>query len=559
MSLETLVGELNSPNQRIRIRAVYQLGILGDPSVIPALQRMSEIDAMPELRQAANAAIQHIQETHQMDPTQDAQTDLTWTKQFLQFMEQSPGFMAFDLLDLAEKVSQESAAILREKASETPSEKPPQQDIISVITDAMTPIAPPPPTAMPMPPQQDIISTITDSIKSALSPTTTTSQGGPRQESRVVGTYEMFWDCKYCGATKLLGVTHRHCPNCGAAQDPDARYHPPPSEEIALLDHVYVGADRMCPACDTPNSAAAGFCINCGGDLSSAAEVSQREDQHVGLGAGYHEDKRDVVKEQFKADIARAKAQRLEAERMASFFGRNRRKIRIGGGLGVIAVVIGSIFGFFFMRVSEEVTVVKHTWERTYEIQEYARVNETRDCPAPSDAYDVSRRTERRPREVPDGQDCREVCTERRVDPGDGSGQVVQDCNTVCETRYRTEYYNVEVCSYSINRWTDVDEEGDASWAIAGGAGINPQWPDVENRLPNCDIASEQVGQQCWENREEQYTLYFRRDNGKEVTCDFEDVDTWLAYEDGQQAKVKFTFFSRLRNKALCDEIEATN
>ena len=27
--------------------------------------------------------------------------------------------------------------------------------------------------------------------------------------------FEMLWDCSYCSAKKLLGLTHRHCPNCG--------------------------------------------------------------------------------------------------------------------------------------------------------------------------------------------------------------------------------------------------------------------------------------------------------------------------------------------------------
>ena len=44
-------------------------------------------------------------------------------------------------------------------------------------------------------------------------------------------SYEMFWDCEYCGSSKLLGITHRHCPNCGAPQDPEKRYFPPDEEK----------------------------------------------------------------------------------------------------------------------------------------------------------------------------------------------------------------------------------------------------------------------------------------------------------------------------------------
>src|SRR4051812_38974182 len=74
----------------------------------------------------------------------------------------------------------------------------------------------------------------------------------------------MLWDCSSCGTKKLLGKTHRRCPNCGAPQDPSKRYFPAPGEEVAADGHVFVGADWVCAACTTPNSKAAQFCGNCG-------------------------------------------------------------------------------------------------------------------------------------------------------------------------------------------------------------------------------------------------------------------------------------------------------
>ena len=61
-------------------------------------------------------------------------------------------------------------------------------------------------------------------------------------------TYEMMWDCEYCGAAKLLGKSHRHCPLCGAAQNADKRYFPPEEEKVAVEDHQFVGADWGCPS-----------------------------------------------------------------------------------------------------------------------------------------------------------------------------------------------------------------------------------------------------------------------------------------------------------------------
>ncbi len=59
--------------------------------------------------------------------------------------------------------------------------------------------------------------------------------------------YEMLWNCPHCRAQKLLGYTHRHCPQCGAPQPKDARYFPSDEDKVLARNHVYVGADRICP------------------------------------------------------------------------------------------------------------------------------------------------------------------------------------------------------------------------------------------------------------------------------------------------------------------------
>src|SRR6185295_10750417 len=85
--------------------------------------------------------------------------------------------------------------------------------------------------------------------------------------------YEMLWDCAYCGTRKLLGKTHRFCPKCGAPQDPEKRYFPTEDEKVAVEDHVYVGADRLCGNCGSAMSAKALHCTQCGAPLEGAREV----------------------------------------------------------------------------------------------------------------------------------------------------------------------------------------------------------------------------------------------------------------------------------------------
>jgi hypothetical protein len=88
--------------------------------------------------------------------------------------------------------------------------------------------------------------------------------------------YEMVWDCRYCGAKKLLGLTHRHCPNCGAQQDPNARYFPADHEKVAVQNHEFVGADVQCRYCGGASSKRAHNCGQCGAPLVEGAAVQPR-------------------------------------------------------------------------------------------------------------------------------------------------------------------------------------------------------------------------------------------------------------------------------------------
>jgi ribosomal protein L40E len=88
-------------------------------------------------------------------------------------------------------------------------------------------------------------------------------------------TYEMLWDCKFCNTQKNLGKTHKHCPNCGAAQDPSWRYYPSDEEKVAVEDHQFVGADLICAACGALNGAKSHNCGNCGAVLDESVKRAQ--------------------------------------------------------------------------------------------------------------------------------------------------------------------------------------------------------------------------------------------------------------------------------------------
>ena len=85
--------------------------------------------------------------------------------------------------------------------------------------------------------------------------------------------YEMVWDCRSCGAPKLLGLTHRHCPSCGAPQDPNTRYFPADHEKVAVQNHEFVGADISCRYCSAPSPRHARYCGQCGATLVEGGAI----------------------------------------------------------------------------------------------------------------------------------------------------------------------------------------------------------------------------------------------------------------------------------------------
>lgn len=317
--------------------------------------------------------------------------------------------------------------------------------------------------------------------------------------------YEMLWDCKYCGTKKLLGKTHRFCPNCGAAQDPDTRYFPSDDEKVAVEDHEYFGEDKICPACSTLNSAKTEFCVQCGSPLTDAARARKLAEQSRAQEEKFESSgSRDVVQEQFNAEMQRVGVQTAPGAR--------------GGGLspraiGLIAlaaiIVIGVLVALFWRR-DTGAYVTGHAWERVIEVEEFGPRASGDWCDSmPGDAYNISRSERQRDtRQVPDGEDCRTV----RSDNGDGTFSE----RTECTTRYRSEPVYDTFCSYTINRWAyerSVRAQGDS-------LADQPVWPDLNLRQTGTCIGCEREGR-----RSETYRVMLRAGENT-YTCDV-PFDRW--------------------------------
>ena len=157
-------------------------------------------------------------------------------------------------------------------------------------------------------------------------------------------TYEMMWDCSYCDTKKLLGKSHKHCPNCGMAQDPTKRYFPPDEEKIAVEDHEYVGKDKICTFCEAPNSALAKFCTECAGPMDGTKDVTLVDDP-INTPPPPAGDTKEAKPSPIKWIV----------------------------GIAVLLLVVIVIFS---LEEEKGVVVNGHSWSRSIEIEQYKQVTE---------------------------------------------------------------------------------------------------------------------------------------------------------------------------------------
>jgi hypothetical protein len=331
----------------------------------------------------------------------------------------------------------------------------------------------------------------------------------------------MLWDCTYCGTAKLLGLTHRHCPACGAPQDPTRRYYPSDADKIAVHNHRFAGADLVCPGCQTPNAAVSGFCVGCGMPLQGAKAAIGRVDQVVGQG------------QQFQAEtVGAAKAEaRVRREAMVGGARAPVKKegmstgLKVGLILGGVAVVVGVLlFIFVFWKKEVGLTADAHSWERAIAVEQFKEVTESDWCDRmPRTARKLGEtKAVRETRRIQDG----ETCKTRRKDNRDGTFKQVKECTP----KYREEPVYDRKCRYKIDKWTRVRE------ATASGKALDPEpsWPDPKLKKKGTCKGCERTG-----NKRESYTVHFVDNaSGEPHDCAF-DQAKWAAVELGSEWKAR--------------------
>lgn len=307
-------------------------------------------------------------------------------------------------------------------------------------------------------------------------------QQGQRDWDSEERVYEMLWDCGYCGTPKLLGKTHRFCPHCGAAQEAEKRYFPKEDEKVAVQDHQFFGADKLCPACGTANSGNAEFCQQCGSPLDEARGVAKQADQICAhdadtfQAADADDDKTDEAKKGFPWWL-----------------------------LAVIVLIVGGVLVFFVWTKEVSAVLTDHSWQHTLAIEQYGPKADKAWCDAmPRDAYgDIQRKREVRSyQQVPDG----EQCDTRRIDQGDGTYVERQECTTV----YRKEPVYDTRCYFTVDRWQYERTE------TAQAQDQNPYWPAAKLQREGSCRGCERIAA-----REARYVLHFIMDDAQRepFTC----------------------------------------
>jgi len=321
--------------------------------------------------------------------------------------------------------------------------------------------------------------------------------------------YEMLWDCPRCETPKLLGLSHRNCPNCGAPQDPTKRYFPKDEDKVAVEDHPFVGADKQCGGCEAPNAGTAQFCVCCGNSLEGAGPVVKRESQSAATGA--------FVDDSAKAATAEQRAKKQAArEPEPPPAPKSKLPLLIGvGAVGFFALLccIGAIA--LSWKQEAAVAVSGHAWTRAVAIEQFRPVEESAwDDQVPAGARSVScSQQQRSSNKVEDGQDCHN----ERHDNGDGTFTEAEKC----VTKYREEPVYDDKCSYTVDKWVTARTEKAEGSALAPA----PAWPATTV------AANEREGAKT-----ETYTVRFTADDGRALACDVAQ-DRWAMLPDGSRWK----------------------
>lgn len=324
---------------------------------------------------------------------------------------------------------------------------------------------------------------------------------------------EGLWDCKYCGAKGIGGLT-KHCPSCGHPQDEDTKFYLGEVKkhlDDATAENYGKGSDWLCSYCDSLNRFDAEVCSNCG-----AAREENRGD--------YFTKDEKPAEEPEAAPV------------------KKRSPLKLLAIIAAVIVAFAAIIGFATRSKDTSSQVEGKSWSRSIAVETLQTVKESGwSVPEGGETYSTAQEVHHFD-QVLDHYETVEVKKSREVldhydedteyeDNGDGTFSEI----TVTTPVYRTEYYyeteqqpvytNVPVMAtkyyYTIDRWVETRT------VETSGEDNTPAWGKTALRSEG-----EREGAKT-----EEYVLNLTTDKGKtyevKVTEDF-----WNSLHEGDSIDI---------------------
>ena len=288
--------------------------------------------------------------------------------------------------------------------------------------------------------------------------------------------FEMLWDCSYCSTKGLLAKTNRFCPGCGAKQDTNARYFPDESSKVEAVNHIFEGADKVCPACNTASSAKASHCYACGSSLDKASSVRLKDDTN--------EEKKPVQQPN------------MEKKGMS--------KGKIADILLVVGIVVFAVLSQ--IKKDIEVKVVTQSWTTSIQIEKFEENFKSGKCDSlPAGAFNVVQTSS-----------YQDNCRTEKKDRGDGTFSEKKVCDEVRE------------CDYKIRAWEKRQIE-----TRTGGLQDPITWPVTNVTGGEC-IGCTREGE-----RKRKYKVGLSANNGKSYECVYLSDEIWKKLNQGSSYKTR--------------------
>lgn len=183
--------------------------------------------------------------------------------------------------------------------------------------------------------------------------------------SRII---EGFWNCQYCGETRIRGGS-QECPNCGKARDEhttfeldEANKHYVPEKEAI---HISRNPDWICAFCNQLNSSKTMNCKFCGASRTQKSLDYFENKQKQGKQEQLKTPREETLENKSKLNVQK-KLHQWTTQKLLKYI-----LLTIGSMLGIALLI------FILLPKEQEITIQEMKWKRTISIDKYQTVEES--------------------------------------------------------------------------------------------------------------------------------------------------------------------------------------